>query len=251
MDRHRGRRWGRQAHGGRRPHAGRTGCRWAIGVLLLSSVGACGGDGTTRPGSVRFGQLGEVRASVVAPLIVVNGTDVRVEGEIQQTLTWNASGPWQLYESVSYRGRIGDETVVRSQGDPSQFASAYASLITQFSDTEQLQLVIPGLDPDLEVDCLADGVQSRSRVTFQIRDEIRDEVRRWTRCADGSLEELATEGAGPDDEASRVVQAICWPGTSLSARAISPPISVRCLSARWPRAKTAKRASRPRSSSVG
>jgi len=151
--------------------------------------------------------LGEVRASVSVPLIVVEGTQSSVEGELQQILTWNSTGLWQLYESVSYRGSVGDESLTRARGDATQFASAYASLITRLSDTPELKVFADGLDQDLEVDCLADGVESRSRVMFQIRDDIRNEVARWTRCAEGTLEELTPAGAGPDRDASRVVQA--------------------------------------------
>jgi hypothetical protein len=174
-------------------------------AALLSVVAGCGGDVGTPIGSTRFGQVGEVRVEVQVPLIVVRGTDLQLEGELVQTLTWNSTGPWQVYEAVSYRGRIGDESLRRSQGTPNAYSSAYASLITQINDTPELNVFVA--DNTLEVDCLADGIESRSRVTVQIRDEMTDETRRWSRCAEGSLEELTPEGAGPDPEASRIVQA--------------------------------------------
>lgn len=165
---------------------------------------ACGTDGGTPPGAFRFGQIGEVRVDVRVPLIVVRGTEPTIEGELQQIFTWNSAGPWQVYEAVSYRGRVGDESLQKSPGNPSLYASAYASLITQ--------LALPQLDPfvakqDEIVDCLEDGVETRARITLQIRDELQDETAKWTRCAEGSLSELTPTGSGPGEDASRIVQA--------------------------------------------
>ncbi len=174
-----------------------------VGVALS----ACGSENGTQVGSLRFGQVGEVRVSVITPLIVVRGATLTVEGELQQILTWTAQGPWQVYEMVSYRGLVGDETLVKSRGEQATFAAAYASLITQLNDTQELKLFVEGLDQNLEVDCLAGGIESRSRVIFQIRDDVRGETARWTRCGEGSLTELTPEGAGPDQLAARVVQA--------------------------------------------
>jgi len=179
--------------------------RQALIAVVLPVLVACGSDGPTPIGSFRFGQVGEVRVDVRVPLIVVSGTSLSVEGELQQILTWNSTGPWQIYESVSYRGRVGDETLRRSRGNPTAFSSAYASLITQLNDTPELNLFVA--DETLEVDCLEDGVETRARVTVQIRDDMRGETRAWTRCAEGSLGELTPTGAGPDPEASRVIQA--------------------------------------------
>ncbi len=179
--------------------------RQVFASILLPVLAACGTDGGTPIGSLRFGQVGEVRVEVRVPLIVVSGTNLSIEGELQQILTWNSTGPWQIFESVSYRGRIGDEAIHRSQGNPAVFSSAYASLITQLDGTPELKLSVA--DQTLEVDCLAGGVESRSRVSVQIRDEASNETKRWTRCAEGSLEELTPIGAGPDPEASRVIQA--------------------------------------------
>ena len=176
-------------------------------AVLAVQLTACESDNGTQVGTTRFGQVGEIRVTVITPLIVVRGTDLVVEGEIQQVLTWSAQGPWQVFESVSYRGVVGDETTVRSSGNPNTFAGAYASLITQINETQELKLFVEGLDQGLEVDCLADGIESRSRVIFQIRDDARGETARWTRCGEGSLTELTPQGAGPDREAARVIQA--------------------------------------------
>ncbi len=176
-------------------------------LCLGAALAACGSDNGTQLGSLRFGQVGEVRVSVITPLIVVRGGRLTVEGELQQILTWTAQGPWQVYEMVSYRGLVGDETLVKSRGEQATFAAAYASLITQLNDTQELKLFVEGLDQGLEVDCLADGIESRSRVIFQIRDDARGETARWTRCGEGTLTELTPAGAGPDQFAARVVQA--------------------------------------------
>lgn len=179
--------------------------RQALLTIAFLALAGCGGDGDNPIGSTRFGQVGEVRVEVRAPLIVVRGTEPTIEGELQQVLTWNSAGPWQVFESVSYRDRVGDESLLRSPGNPSAFSSAYASLITQINDTPELNVFVA--DASLEVDCLAGEIESRARVTLQIRDESRQETLRWTRCAEGSLEELTPAGAGPDPEASRIVQA--------------------------------------------
>jgi hypothetical protein len=172
----------------------------------LASAG-CGSDPGTQPGSLRFGQVGEIRVTVVTPLIVVSDTQVSVEGDLQQVLTWRSDGRWQSVESVSYDGRVGGERATQSQGDPSTYGAAYATLITQLNDDPALRLFTDELDPDLEVDCLSETVQSRSSVTFQIYDEPLDSRARWTRCGTGTLEELNPGGAGPDAAASRVIQA--------------------------------------------
>ncbi len=170
--------------------------RWGLlGALLL--ILACGDGGGTQPGALRFGQVGEVRAHLVVPLALG-------EGELQQVLTWSSGGAWQLYESIAYAGRVGDETYLRSRGDPGAYAGAYASLITQLNETQGLKLFLDALPPALDPVC----APLQSRVVFLIRDEIRDEEVRWTRCGYGTLGSLTPEGAGPDPAAGRVVQAV-------------------------------------------
>ncbi len=92
-------------------------------IPVCLSQQACGDDNGTPPlETVRFGQLGEVEVGVVAPLLFGEGV-----GELQQILTWGSSGAWVLREIISYRGLLGDETVIQSKGDPVAYASAYAS----------------------------------------------------------------------------------------------------------------------------
>jgi hypothetical protein len=156
----------------------------------------CNGDNGTQPGATRYGQVGEIRVHLIAPM----SFDA---GELQQVLTWSSSGAWQLYESVSYKGNVGDETLMRSPLSPNAYAGSYASLITHLNETQGLMLFIPELNPDLEVEC---GV-NQTRVMFRIRDESRDEETLWSRCAYGSMTTLVPAGAGPDAAAGRVIQA--------------------------------------------
>lgn len=167
---------------------------WPL-LLLALAVGACEDDGSAPP-NLRFGQLGEVRVRVQAPLAL--GT-----GELQQALTWTSNGAWRLRESVSYRGLTGDEHVIRPEGDPGAFASAYASLITQINETRGLELFIESLSSTLEPRC----EPPRSTIMFRIRDDARDEEVSWTRCVVGTLTNMDPSRAGPDPDASRVVVA--------------------------------------------
>ena len=159
----------------------------------MASIPACNGDTGTQPGATRYGQAGEIRVHLIAPVSFSGG-------ELQQVLNWSSSGSWQLSESISYKGNVGDETLTRSQGSD---AGAYASLITHLNETDGLKLFIPELDPNLEPGC----GPNRTIVIFRIRDDSRGEEIQWTRCADGSMTTLAPAGAGPDAAAGRVVQA--------------------------------------------
>jgi hypothetical protein len=145
---------------------------------------------------VRFGQLGEVKVTVVAPLLFREGT-----GELQQILTWGSSGAWVLREIISYRGLVGDETVRRNEGDPVAYASWYASLITQLNEKSGVELF--SIFPEPAETCQP----GRTRVTVTIWDELREQEISWLRCADGTLGSIQTSEAGPDLEAGRVVQA--------------------------------------------
>ncbi len=165
-----------------------------LGSLIL--LGSC--NGGTGPGidTLRFGQLGEIRIQLIQPLQL--GV-----GELQQALTWDSSGPWQLAERISYRGILGDEQVRVSEGDPDLLAAAYAQIITQLNETTGLELFIDELDPMLDPPCGLTG----TRLNLTIRDEGRNEEVTWRRCTTGDFKNISPVGAGPDPQASRVVQA--------------------------------------------
>lgn len=165
-----------------------------MGLLVLG----CGDDTGTAPDTTRFGQHGEIKVAVLAPLYSQDGDG---EGELQQILTWSSSGAWVLRELISYRGLTGDETVTRNEGDPVAYASWYASLITELNEREGVELF--SVSPLPPVPC----APARTLVTVTIWDEPRQEEESWVRCADGSLGSLQTSEAGPDLDATRVIQA--------------------------------------------
>lgn len=165
-----------------------------VAVSLLAA--GCNDNGTAPPDSLRIGQLGTVEVRLEVPLRLGVGS-------LTQILSWGSAGAWSLQESIEYRGLEGDESFLRSSGDPGQFAANYASLITQVNEVEGLELFIDELSQDLEPAC----GPTRTRVTFTIRDDAREQLFSWTRCADGSLANLTEVGAGPDPAASRVVVA--------------------------------------------
>lgn len=160
-------------------------------AVAVMSVG-CGEDNGTPAVALRFGQIGQIRVSLVAPLAFG-------EGELQQVLTWHSNGTWRLFESISYRGLPGDETERSEAGDP----GAYASLITQLNETPGVELFTEELFPDLPEPCPFGDTE----VSVTIRDEIKDREVTWVRCAKGSLATLETADAGPDPQAVRVIQA--------------------------------------------
>ena len=81
-----------------------------VGLLLLT---ACG-DGSVDPGTLHFGQVGEVEVRVATPL---NGAI----GRQRQQLTWESSGAWQLFEEIGYQGVVGDDTTTPNPGVPELF----------------------------------------------------------------------------------------------------------------------------------
>jgi len=173
---------------------GSAGAALILGALLPFLAGC--DDSQTGPESFRFGQVGEVRIDLTAPAVQEGGV-------LRQTLVWSSEGPWRLTESISYLGRLGDETVVRSEIDPRILASAYASLVALINESEGVKLFVDELPPDLDPSCAS----PRSRLSFTVRDQRRGDERAWTRCAQGSIGTLTTRGAGPDGAAGRVVQA--------------------------------------------
>ena len=159
-------------------------------LLLL----ACGDDGSGPPGTLRFGQVGEVRVALQVPLAFKQG-----EGELWQIITWNSGGPWQLEESISYRSLPGDQTRTRKEGDP----TSYGFLIAQLHEAP-LELFDTELNPTLPEGCPSGATE----VTLTVRDDLQDEELTWVRCSEGSLATLKTSGAGPDQDALRVIQAV-------------------------------------------
>jgi len=159
---------------------------------------ACGNENGTQPGTLRFGQIGEVRVTLVVPLRF-NG----MEGELQQNLTWNSTGAWQLREGISYRGLPGDETVERNTEHAGVFSASYATLITQLNDAEGLELFTSDLPMGLEPECSV----GHTRISLMIWDDIKKESALWNRCTEGSLGTLVTSSSGPDAGAVRIVQA--------------------------------------------
>jgi len=186
----------------RKPEAGGRFRGFFLAALLLAGqaflLAGCVDDDGFQIGTLRFGQVGEMRLTLVVPLLF-NG----MEGELQQILVWNSSGAWQLRESISYRGLPGDETVRRNQGGAGEYAAAYATRITQFNDDPVLRLFIPELPQGLEPHC---GM-GETRVTLLIRDDFENKTATWTRCSVGSLGTLNTQEAGPDPAAVRLIQA--------------------------------------------
>lgn len=168
--------------------------------LALASLLACGDNGTAPPGTLRIGQLGQIRAELEVPL---RGATTLAAGQLRQILTWESAGVWTLEESISYRDLLGDEESRGNPGDPALFAADYASLITQVNEVQGLELFIDELRRDTVPNC----GQTGTRLTFSIRDDIRDEEYTWVRCVSGSLADLTPMDAGPDPAASRVALA--------------------------------------------
>ncbi len=169
---------------------GRAGRLRASAAALLG-LAAC--DNGVEPGALRFGQVGEVRVRVEVPL--QHGI-----GGVQQVLSWTSDGAWLLREAISYGERMGDETVKPNPGVPLQYADAYATLISELNESQSQVFVV---DENLDPSC---GLVA-SRITLSIRDDGRGEEKTWTRCGFGMLTTLRTQNAGPDEHASRIVEA--------------------------------------------
>ncbi|MEQ9569930.1 MAG: hypothetical protein RLN75_07040 [Longimicrobiales bacterium] len=163
-----------------------------LALALASLAAACESGGPVDPGTLRFGQIGSMQLTVVAPLALGLG-------ETEQVLTWTSSGFWTVREEVRYRGLVGDVTERELEGSPDPLANAYAQWITDVNDNPGLSLFIDELDPDLDPDCLV----TQSRITLALHDDTKDETRSWTRCVPGFLQDLGFN-AGPDPAAPRV-----------------------------------------------
>lgn len=183
--------------------------RWALvgPAALAVAVGACGDDGGIDPEALRIGQLGRIEVHLEVPLGARLGQmEVEQPGQLAQTLTWSSTGAWTLREGVSYRGLVGDESLEKSPGDPSQFAASYATVITQLNEDAALKLFIDSLPPDPPGSTRECG-PTRTRITLSIRDDARGSTITWIRCTEGSLSNLVPAGAGPGSGAARLVQA--------------------------------------------
>ncbi len=177
----------------REERRGTRGWRRMRAACLLAAAGPACDGGTIDPGALRFGQVGEIQVRVQVPL-------QRGQGRLQQVLSWNSDGAWVLREAISYGERVGDETVKGNPGVPLQYSGAYATLISELNESPSRVLDV---DQTLDPEC---GLAA-SRVTLSIRDDGRDEEKTWSRCAFGALTTLRTQDSGPDEQASRVVEA--------------------------------------------
>lgn len=180
---------------GRRPVRGRTAAGLVLALCSVVTLG-CGDEGATPPEGLRFGQIGSFELVLEVPLQVE-------EGRLVQTLRWGSSGAWSFQEAISYRGLTGDEAFRRNVGEPGLYAEAYARLVIHVNETQGLQL-LGTVDQDVDPTC----GPTRTRVRLRIVDEAKGEEAEWIRCADGSLANLTPAGAGPDPQASRVIQAV-------------------------------------------
>ena len=164
---------------------------------------ACGGDNGIGPESLRFGLSGGITIQLETPLGVQAGTLI-APGMLSQRLEWQSSGAWSVYERITYRGLVGDESLVTSSGEPFAFVSAYVQLITTISSVDGLRLDIPELPIGITAEC----GPGRTRLTFSITDVPRDSTSTWQQCADGlGLSDLRILNAGPEPAAARLVQA--------------------------------------------
>jgi hypothetical protein len=168
-------------------------------VIMLGIVQGCGDDNGTRPETLRFAQIGEIRITLIVPLLFND-----LEGELQQILTWNSTGAWQLMERISYRGLEGDEHIIRNPKDDGSYAEAYLTLITQLNGGTDLSLFTDELPQDLNPTC----GPGKTRISFIMRDDVRKSSATWRRCAEGSMGTLETSSAGPDAGAVRLIQAV-------------------------------------------
>ena len=165
-----------------------------LGALALVIVACL--EAPVGPEDQPFGRVGEVRIEVWSPLS--GGL-----GRLQYVVEWSSSGPWRSTERIFYQGRLGDETVALSSGDRTSLSRSYATWIDLVNDTPSVALFGQLLSSDLAPICPI----PTSHVTVSIIDRIRDDTVSWSRCSESSLPTLSGEGAGPDPNASRVVQA--------------------------------------------
>ena len=169
-------------------------------ALVLWAVSGCG-TGSVDPGTLHFGQVGELEVSLATPL---HGA----VGRQRQRLTWESSGGWRLFEEIGYRGEQGDETTTPNPGVAELFASSYASFINGVNTDVGWRLFnVDGpvsLSSDTEPECAV----AESRLTFVVRDASRNDEARWSLCAAGTLRSLRVRSGERDNTAARVIQAV-------------------------------------------
>ena len=166
------------------------------GACMVALAAGCDDTSPTTPGTSRFGQVGVIEMTLVAPLALESG-------RIEQQITWTSNGDWMLREEIFYRDVSGDASTRRLEGDRDVSAGVYAQWIAQINESPGLDLFDGVVDPELDPDC----PPSRSRVTLRVTDDTRDRTMTWVRCAPGSLANLTPTGSGPDAAAGRVINA--------------------------------------------
>lgn len=168
---------------------------WALGLLL--AVSGCDDGSSTGPGSLRFGQIGQVEVRLEVPKHLGAGALV-------QSISWSSDGPYVVDESISYEGVEGDRTVQQEFLNSEVLAGSYAQWVAQVNEVPALHLFTEALDPALDPAC----GQAEARLSLEIRDDVRDETIRWTRCVDaGELTTLQPARSGPDAAAPRLATA--------------------------------------------
>ena len=86
--------------------------------MIAVIVASCGDDNGTGPYTLKFGLSGGITIQLETPLRLGSGTPRVGAGTLSQRLEWQSTGAWSLFEQISYRDLVGDETLWRSAGDP-------------------------------------------------------------------------------------------------------------------------------------
>jgi hypothetical protein len=133
--------------------------------------------------------------------LTLGSTGPEPTGSLTQTLTWRSTGAWSLYEAISYRGLVGDASLIT---EDAVFGDAYARFIKHIHETPGLALFVAELSDTVTAVC----GRSLTKISITIQDDPRKQSKRWERCAQGHLSEIVPQGAGPDAGAPRLVQAI-------------------------------------------
>jgi hypothetical protein len=184
-----------------------------VAALAAWSAASCDSTDPVDPGG--FGTVGEVEVEVRSPLgQPLGGPQLGLfQGTLTETLRWRSNGGWTLAERVSYLGVLGSERVRRSRLNPGELTEEYQSFIFQITEAAGTRLlgiasqeILPG--------CGSIFLPfSTTQVTVTIRDDARNETARWVRCTRGifmaspASPDIDPNAAGPDPEASRVVNA--------------------------------------------